>query len=156
MNPSPPRIPEIPPFKSKPSKDWQPAPIDNSNQEFQQLQLPIGANSEWMRRLKNADTTMHRSHDCIVTGSKTEANVVNADAEPLKIAPSWTNVAQRSESISSTSGANAPSSKKASIDDETKGKLYRSYKYPKIIIRSQTIIISFYLFRIKCALSFKI
>lgn len=108
---------------TKISSDWQPVPMDNSNQEFQQLQLPLAANSEWVRRLKNADpTTVHRSTDCIVTGTKAEANVVHADAEPLKVAPSWTNVAQRSESISSTSGVQASASKKSSIDDEAKGK----------------------------------
>lgn len=122
VNPSPPRISEIPTFKSKKSNDWQPNPIDNSNQEFQQLHIPAAMNSDLVRRLKSSESTVHRSTDCIVAGSKAE-NLTPSDAT-IKVAPSWTNVAQRSESISSTTSA-VPTggSKKASIDDETKGKL---------------------------------
>lgn len=66
VNPSPPRIQEIPAFKPRKSNDWQPTPVDNSNSEFQQLQLPHGASPEWVRRLKNADPSIiHRSVDCI-------------------------------------------------------------------------------------------
>lgn len=66
VNPSPPRIQEIPPYRSRKSNDWQPIPVDNSNSEFQQSQLPHGASPEWVRRLKSADpTTIHRSVDCI-------------------------------------------------------------------------------------------
>ncbi|XP_031619035.1 anoctamin-8 isoform X2 [Contarinia nasturtii] len=120
VNPSPPRIPEIPAFKTRKSNDWQPTPMDNSNQEFQQLHIPAPLNSDLVRRLKNSESTVHRSHDCIVAGSKDE-NITKVDSA-MKVAPSWTNVAQRSESISSTTGAvQSIGSKKSSIDDETKG-----------------------------------
>lgn len=66
MTPSPPRIPEIPPYNPKKSNDWQPTPADNSNQEFHQLQLPHGVSPDWMRRLKtNEPSVIHRSVDCI-------------------------------------------------------------------------------------------
>lgn len=129
VNPSPPRLSDIPPFNSRKSNDWQPTPIDNSNQEFQQLHLPAAMNSDLVRRLKNTESTVHRSIDCIVAGSKTEP----ATIEPaMKVAPSWTNVAQRSESISSTTGTAVQSagSKKSSIDDETKGKPHFDIQFP--------------------------
>ncbi|XP_055295045.1 anoctamin-8 isoform X2 [Sitodiplosis mosellana] len=121
VNPSPPRgIPEIPAFKPRNSNDWQPNAIDNSNQEFQQLHIPPAMNSDLVRRLKNSESTsVHRSIDCIVAGSK-DAHTAKADSA-MKVAPSWTNVAQRSESISSTTGVvRSSGSKKSSIDDETK------------------------------------
>lgn len=122
VNPSPPRIPDIPAYKSRKSSDWQPTPIDNSNQEFQQLHLPAAVNSDLLRRLKNSESTsVHRSIDCIVAGTKKEGHIIAAETNPLKIAPSWTNVAQRSESITSTNSVNAGASKKSSIDDEAKG-----------------------------------
>lgn len=123
VNPSPPRISEIPAFKPRKSNDWQPTPMDNSNQEFQQLHIPAAMNSDLVRRLKNTESTVHRSHDCIAGNNKDE-HVVKVDST-IKVAPSWTNVAQRSESISSTTGATqaqqSGGSKKSSIDDETKG-----------------------------------
>lgn len=71
VNPSPPRIQEIPPYRSRKSNDWQPTPVDNSNSEFQQLQLPQGASPEWVRRLKHADpSVIHRSVDCIANKVK--------------------------------------------------------------------------------------
>lgn len=122
VNPSPPRgVPEIPPFKSRSSNDWQPIAIDNSNQEFQQLHIPPAMNSDLVRRLKNSEPTsnVHRSVDCIVAGSKEHTPKAES---ALKVAPSWSNVAQRSESISSTTGAvQSSGSKKSSIDDEAKG-----------------------------------
>lgn len=137
VNPSPPRIPEIPTFKSKKSNDWQPNPIDNSNQEFQQLHIPAAMNSDLVRRLKSSESAVHHSTDCIVTGSKAE-NLTPSDAT-MKVAPSCTNVAQRSESISSTTGAvQTGGSKKASIDDETKGKL-NSYAPPPPLKRISEI-----------------
>lgn len=121
MNPSPPRISEIPPFKPRISNDWQPTPMDNSNQEFQQLHISAAMNSDLVRRLKNTESMIHRSHDCIVAGSKDES-VMKVDST-MKVAPSWSIVAQRSESISSPTGATQTvGSKKSSIDDETKGK----------------------------------
>lgn len=121
VNPSPPRIPEIPSFKTKKSNDWQPTPMDNSNQEFQQLHLPAAVNSDLLRRLKHSDSTVHRSIDCIVAGTKKEGRTITGDSAALKIAPSLTNVAQRSESITSTTSVIGGASKKSSIDEETKG-----------------------------------
>lgn len=119
VNPSPPRATDIPSMKTKKSNDWQPAPIDNS--ELQQVQIPAAINSDLVRRLKNSESAVHRSSDCIVAGSKVENVPMNESA--MKVAPSWTNVAQRSESISSATGAvQSGGSKKASIDDGTKGK----------------------------------
>lgn len=69
---------------------------------------------------KNSESTVHRSMDCIVAGSKTG---VPTNESTMKVAPSWSNVAQRSESISSTTGVvQSGGSKKASIDNETNGK----------------------------------
>lgn len=124
VNPSPPRGSEMPACKPRKSNDWQPTPIDNSNQEFQQLHIPAAMNSDLVRRLKNSESTaVHRSIDCIVAGSKAE-NTPPSTNPQIKVAPSLSNVAQRSESISSTTGAiQSSGSKKSSIDDETKGKL---------------------------------
>lgn len=132
VNPSPPRVPDIPPFRTKKSSnDWQPAPIDNT--ELQPVQIPAAVNSDLVRRLKNSEATVHRSTDCIVAGgggggSKNGHSSTNESAAAtMKVAPSWTNVAQRSESISSTTGTTATvtaqsgGSKKSSIDDDTKG-----------------------------------
>lgn len=125
VNPSPPRIPEIPSYKSRKSNDWHPTPIDNSNHEFQQLHLPAAVNSDLIRRLKNSDSSVHRSIDCIAAGTKIDANTVAAESAPTG-AISMSNVAQRSESITSTSGINVGTSKKSSIDDDTKGKQFHS------------------------------
>lgn len=127
VNPSPPRGSDIPPFRAKKlSNDWHPAPIDNT--ELQPVQIPAALNSDLIRKLKNSEGTVHRSTDCIVAGgggSRSEHGNTNESAATMKVAPSWTNVAQRSESISSTTGTVAASqsggSKKSSIDDETKG-----------------------------------
>lgn len=128
VNPSPPRVTDIPPFRSKKSSnDWQPTPIDN---ELQPVQIPAAVNSDLVRRLKNSEATVHRSTDSIVAGSGGGGNrnghgSSNESANTMKVAPSWTNVAQRSESISSQTGttvaAQSGGSKKSSIDDETKG-----------------------------------
>lgn len=122
VNPSPPRAPEIP-LKSRKSNDWQPAPIDTT--ELQQVQIPAAVNSDLVRRLKGSESAVHRSIDCIVAGSKAEKLPTSESA--MKVAPSWSNVAQRSESISSTTAAvQSGGSKKASIDDETKGEHHYS------------------------------
>lgn len=129
VNPSPPRGSDIPPFRSKKSNDWQPAPIDNS--ELQPVHIPAAINSDLVRRLKNSETTVHRSVDCIAAG-KTERATNEA---AIKVAPSWSNVAQRSESITSTTGTvQSGGSKKASIDDETKGNSSFSIFYYKYTI----------------------
>lgn len=64
VNPSPPKISEIPAFKPRKSKDWEPNPTPPSDEY--QLQLPPTANPEWVKRLKGADSSViHRSVDCI-------------------------------------------------------------------------------------------
>lgn len=147
VNPSPPRISEIPSYKTKKSNDWQPIPMDNSNQEFQQLHLPAAVNSDLLRRLKNSDSTVHRSIDCIVAGTKKESNTNSGDSAALKIAPSWTNVAQRSESITSTTSVIGGASKKSSIDEETKGEwknpIYFAYRYCLTILNTSILCLSF-------------
>lgn len=134
VNPSPPRVSDIPTFKPRKSNDWQPAPMDNSNQEFQQLHIPAAMNSDLVRRLKNSESKVHRSIDCIVAGNKSENPTATSPA--MKIAPSLSNVAQRSESITSTTGATQSiGSKKSSIDDETKGNLqFKSAVYVRLPI----------------------
>lgn len=145
VNPSPPRVSDIPTFKPRKSNDWQPAPMDNSNQEFQQLHIPAAMNSDLVRRLKNSESTVHRSIDCIAAGNKSENRPATSLA--LKIAPSLSNVAQRSESITSTTGATQSiGSKKSSIDDETKGNLqFKSAVYVRLLIN----ILYFCHFRLK-------
>lgn len=127
------RLPEIPAFKSRNSNDWQPTPIDNSNQEFQQMQLPSAVNSDLLRRLKSSDAAAHvrRSIDCIAAQAKaSDGSASAAEATPTGTS-SWSNVAQRSESLTSNSGVGVGSSKKSSIDDETKGEstLYSLQSY---------------------------
>lgn len=91
VNPSPPKIPEIPAFKPRKSKDWEPNQMTASSDEHQ-LQLPTAAaaaNPEWARRLKGADSSViHRSVDCI-------ANKVSRVFGPMVI-----NVVQNLEFIS--------------------------------------------------------
>lgn len=121
-NASPPatKIPDIPTFQQRKSSDWQPTPIDNTNQDFQQIQLPTAVNSDLLRRLKSSEH-VRRSIDCIAAQTKADANVTVAESTPTGTS-SWSNVAQRSESLTSNSGVGVSSSKKTSIDDETKGK----------------------------------
>lgn len=121
------RVPDIPAFKSRKSNDWQPTPIDNTNQDFQQMQLPGAVNSDLLRRLKGSDH-VRRSIDSIAAQTKaSEASASIAESTPTATS-SWSNVAQRSESLTSNSGVGVGSSKKSSIDDETKGKC-DYYKY---------------------------
>lgn len=117
------KMPEVPPFKTGKSNDWQPTPIDSINQEFQQMQLPSAVNSDLLRRLKNSDSTAHvrRSIDCIAAQTKADTNATVAAASTPTATSSWSNVAQRSESLTSNSGVGVGSSKKGSIDDDAKG-----------------------------------
>lgn len=130
VNPSPPRIPEIPAYKPRKSNDWEPKPSEG---EFQ-LQLPPGASPDWAKRLKATESTaVHRSVDCIpnkVTQSdsfgKDKNNctsgffqeLIPPPESDLKPAPSWTNVATRTESTNSSSGVSV----KTPSDEDAKGK----------------------------------
>lgn len=117
------KVSEIPAFKTRKSNDWQPTSIDSTNPDFQQMQLPSAVSSDLLRRLKNSDPTEHvrRSIDSIAAQAKADANASSAAGSTPTATSSWSNVAQRSESLTSNSGVGLSSSKKASIDDETKG-----------------------------------
>lgn len=99
---SPPRIPEIPQYKKRSSKDLvhsEHSSHDGSHPEHQVTIGPSGG-AEWMRRLKVAEQSpIHRSTDCIVSKDLG----TSSDSELLKPAPSWTNVALKSEQQASTS-----------------------------------------------------
>lgn len=114
------KLSQIATFQPRKSNDWQPTPIDNTNQDFQQIQLPTAVNSDLLRRLKSSDH-VRRSIDCIAAQTKADANITVAESTPTGTS-SWSNVVQRSESLTSNSGIGVSSSKKPSIDDETKGK----------------------------------
>lgn len=102
MSVSPPKISEIPPFKQRKSKDFvhtEQSSQDGSHPEHQLTIGPTGG-AEWTRRLKVAEQSpIHRSTDCIV--SKDLA--ISSDSELLKPAPSWTNVALKSDTTATTS-----------------------------------------------------
>lgn len=96
MSMSPPRVSEIPPYnkqqrKSKDSEQYDPLSGDSHPEH----QLTIGAHgAEWTRRLKVADQSpIHRSTDCIVSKDLG----TSSDSELLKPAPSWSNVALKSD-----------------------------------------------------------
>lgn len=112
---SPPKISEIPPFKPRKSKDLTPSDVQpltsssSSHRESQdstissmvgqipEHQITIGptGGAEWAKKLKVAEQSpIHRSTDCIV--SKQELGT-SSDSELLKPAPSWSNVALKTE-----------------------------------------------------------
>jgi anoctamin-8 len=116
---SPPKIiTEIPPYKPRKSKDLTPtseshhqAAASSSHRESQdstigghhEHQITIGptGGAEWMRRLKVAESSpIHRSTDCIVSSKELGTS---SDSELLKPAPSWSNVALKTEQAASTS-----------------------------------------------------
>lgn len=96
MSVSPPKISEIPPFKQRKSKDFvqmEQSSQDGSHPEHQLTIGPTGG-AEWTRRLKVAESSpIHRSTDCIVSKDLG----TSSDSELLKPAPSWTNVALKTE-----------------------------------------------------------
>lgn len=96
MSVSPPKISEIPAFKQRKSKEFvhtEQSSQDGSHPEHQLTIGPTGG-AEWTRRLKVADSSpIHRSTDCIVSKDLG----TSSDSELLKPAPSWTNVALKTE-----------------------------------------------------------
>jgi len=117
---SPPKISDIPPYKPRKSKDFTGSEInphqssssssshhresyDSAASSAKVLEIPehqitIGptGGAEWARRLKVAEQSspIHRSTDCIV--SKQELGT-SSDSELLKPAPSWSNVALKTD-----------------------------------------------------------
>lgn len=118
---SPPKIiADIPPFKSRKSKDLTPTSesqlaaasssssssqhreSQDSTHQVPEHQITIGPTGgvEWMRRLKVAEQSpIHRSTDCIASKDLG----TSSDSELLKPAPSWSNVALKTEQVASTS-----------------------------------------------------
>lgn len=115
---SPPKVSEIPPFKPRKSKDLTPtdaqhqqASSSSSSSQHRESQdsttsivaggvpehqITIGptGGAEWMRRLKVAEhSPIHRSTDCIVSKDLG----TSSDSELLKSAPSWSNVALKTD-----------------------------------------------------------
>ena len=126
---SPPKISDIPPYKPRKSKEFtgsELTPQQSSSSssshhresydsaassaklvtEIPEHQITIGptGGAEWARRLKVAEQSspIHRSTDCIV--SKQELGT-SSDSELLKPAPSWSNVALKTDQAG-TSKAN--------------------------------------------------
>lgn len=97
MSVSPPKISEIPPFNKQQRKSKEFVQNEHFSQEgsHPEHQLTIGAHgAEWTRRLKVAEQSpIHRSTDCIVSKDLG----TSSDSELLKPAPSWTNVALKTE-----------------------------------------------------------
>jgi anoctamin-8 len=97
MSVSPPRISEIPPFNKQQRKSREYVFSDQLSHDgsHPEHQLTIGAHgAEWTRRLKVAEQSpIHRSTDCIVSKDLG----TSSDSELLKPAPSWTNVALKTE-----------------------------------------------------------
>lgn len=115
---SPPKISDIPPYKPRKSKDFTELTTQQSSSsssshhresydsaassakvtEIPEHQITIGptGGAEWARRLKVAEQSspIHRSTDCIV--SKQELGT-SSDSELLKPAPSWSNVALKTD-----------------------------------------------------------
>lgn len=120
---SPPKaIADIPPYKPRKSKDLTPtgeshqqvASSSSSSSQHRESQdstashqvpehqITIGptGGAEWMKRLKVAEQSpIHRSTDCIVSKDMG----TSSDSELLKPAPSWSNVAMKTEQTASTS-----------------------------------------------------
>lgn len=98
MSASPPKISDIPPFqgKQRKSKEYVQAEHFSQDGSHPEHQLTIGPSggAEWTRRLKVAEASpIHRSTDCIVS----KELGTSSDSELLKPAPSWTNIALKTE-----------------------------------------------------------
>lgn len=118
VNPSPPRISEIPPFKARASNEWRPMPTSKTSKESNQMSLMQSACPDWMHRLKATNsTTMHRSVDCLPANKDLPGTPVSAD--PPKAAPSWIHIAEKSDTFSNP---NSPP-RKTPTEEESKGKL---------------------------------
>lgn len=115
---SPPQISDIPPYKPRKSKDLTPTDIQSQHpssshhresqdstmstsipaHQVPEHQITIGptGGAEWARRLKVAEQSpIHRSTDCIV--SKQELGTSSDSELLLKPAPSWSNVALKTD-----------------------------------------------------------
>lgn len=134
VNPSPPRISEIPPFKPRASIEWQPAPVVKTTKEPNQMSLTQTACPDWMHRLKATNsTTMHRSIDCLPANKDLPSTPVSSD--PAKAAPSWIHIAEKQDSFSNPSSP----PRKTPTEEESKGSL-------KTTISGMATIIKFILF----------
>lgn len=136
MSVSPPKISEIPPFKQRKSKDFVHTEQHSQDGSHPEHQLTIGPSggAEWTRRLKVAETSpIHRSTDCIVS----KELGTSSDSELMKPAPSWINIASKTEQAGTSKiinmftimfpilfkfilvqGASAPSVPKATTEEE--------------------------------------
>lgn len=136
MSASPPKISDIPPFQGKPRKSREYVHTEQLSQDgsHPEHQLTIGPSggAEWTRRLKVAEASpIHRSTDCIVSKDLG----TSSDSELLKPAPSWSNVALKTEQAGTSKscttvrdfsyknffcylGASAPSVPKATADED--------------------------------------
>lgn len=116
MNPSPPRISEIPPFNARKSQEWQPAPAPKISKESNQLTLTQNACPDWVNRLKATNSsTIHRSVDCLPANKESSATPVGSD--PPKAAPSWIHIPEKSDTF--TNPSSPP--RKTPTEEETKG-----------------------------------
>lgn len=96
MSVTPPKLSEIPPFKQRKSKDFVQTEQHSQDSSHPEHQLTIGPSggAEWTRRLKVAEASpIHRSTDCIVS----KELGTSSDSELLKPAPSWINIATKTE-----------------------------------------------------------
>jgi len=109
---------DIPAYKPRKSKDFmqpeQQQSLDGSHPEHQ---LTIGASggAEWTRRLKVAEQSpIHRSTDCIIS----KELGTSSDSELLKPAPSWSNVALKTQTEQAAgTSSSAPSVPKATTEE---------------------------------------
>lgn len=83
---TPESIQQIPPFKPRKSKEWTPAEGDSTHH----LTIGPSGGAEWMRRLKVADTDIHKSSDCI-SATSTPKDASSSDSDLLKnqSSPLW-------------------------------------------------------------------
>ncbi|CAG9798587.1 unnamed protein product [Chironomus riparius] len=138
---SPPRISDIPPYKPRKSKEFTGSELNAQQSsspsshhresydsaassaklvaEIPEHQITIGptGGAEWARRLKVAEQSspIHRSTDCIV--SKQELGT-SSDSELLKPAPSWSNVALKTDQAGTSGSTSLPSVPKATTAED--------------------------------------
>lgn len=116
VNPSPPRIPEIPAFNARKSHEWQPTPAPKMSKESNQMSLTQNACPDWVHRLKATNSsTIHRSVDCLPANK--ESTVTPVGSDPPKAAPSWIHIPEKSDTFSNPSSP----PRKTPTEDETKG-----------------------------------
>lgn len=115
VNPSPPRISEIPAFKPRKSNEWLSTPTVKTAKESNQISLAQSACPDWMLRLKATNSsTIHRSVDCLPANKYSSAPPVSSN--PVKPAPSWINIAEKSDTFSNP---NPP--RKTPTEEDSKG-----------------------------------